>query len=573
MAGLFSDAGEQLGNSMQNLGHALIKGGLTIYDKLETAEETSQFNVGQTQLVNAMNQFDYQRSTKGATDFLNWQDQNTKAMDEWWATIEKTLSNQGAKNKLNAWLQEQKISRSRRIEEETIRARINTLGGQYEGIRKQTINDPGLDADAKVSKLTRLANQYVDIGAINPQAAQDHLFADAHALYKNGNLSAIMKQMEAQGTQAGFDWGNDPNSDYGQMLTPEERTANSEAAKRSREVSLALRQKQANVASNDSLTTVNEWVASDKIPDDAIARITGDASDPQTNLKFPSVLDGPDKVFDGSKQQQAALKLIENKTKALRGGGSAKPSTKQYLAAGALEQKIWARDSSYSIDKMDDDIDAALKRGDIVGSQYDHLLTLTLQAGNKDIAEVKSQLSKGLAHNDPVTGQAVGWYDSEVYSKIMSMTDDYIAAQHNAKGGSTIDAQKLHAYVDELTNKTMDAAISDYLNGQYVSPMKFLGIKFGEKLDNDKISSALAAFSSKDTYTTGQGKSVMGVLKADLGETLAKKGITGDLNVGNFNGTIYPALIAKDGIYGYFTEKGAAVIKKSTDGKTWQTIK
>ena len=127
------------------------------------------------------------------------------------------------------------------------------------------------------------------------------------------------------------------------------------------------------------------------------------------------------------------------------------------------------------------------------------------------------QLSKGLAHNDPVTGQPVGWYDSEVYGKIMSMTDDYIAAQHDTKGVSTIDAQKLHAYVDELTNKTMDAAISDYLNGQYVSPIKFLGISFGEKLDNDKISSALAAFSSKDTYTTGQGKSVMGVLKADLG--------------------------------------------------------
>jgi hypothetical protein len=136
-----------------------------------------------------------------------------------------------------------------------------------------------------------------------------------------------------------------------------------------------------------------------------------------------------------------------------------------------------------------------------------------------------------------------------------------------------LDAQKLHTYVDELTNKTMDAAIQDFLNGQYVSPTKFLGITLGEKVDPEKVASALSAFSSKDTYATGQGKSVMGVLKADLGEALAKKGITGNLSIGNLNGTIYPALVSGNKVYGYFTEKGTVVIKSSTDGKTWQTLK
>ena len=573
MAVLFQNAGEQLGAAEAGLGQTLFKGALTLYDKLDQAEQTSQFNVGQTQLTNAMNQFDYQRSTKGAADFLQWQDQNTKAMDEAWATIEKTIPNQGAKNQLNDWWQGQKESRSRRIESDIINARINQLGGQYDTLRKNEIDshDP---VELKVSNLTLWAQQYSDMGAVDARKAQDQLWVDAHALYKNGNLSAIQKKMEAEGTQAGFDWGNDPDSTYGQRLTPEDRAQNAEAAKRSREASLALQQKKATVTSNDSLTTVTQWVAEEKIPDDAIARITGKAQKPEDNLKFPSVMDGKDAVFDGSKQQQAALKMIEIKTKQLRGGsGSANPTTKQHLAYGALKEKIYARAKDYEIDDMVADINKALNSGDIVGTQYDKLLTLTGQAKNKDVAEVMGQLSKGLAHNDPVTGQPVGWYDSEVYSKIMSMTEDYIAAQHDAKGVSTIDSQKLHAYVDELTNKTMDQAIGDYLNGQYVSPIKFLGIKFGEKIDPDKVASALSAFSSKDTYATGQGKSIMGVLKADLGETLAKKGITGDLQVGNFNGTIYPALIAKDGIYGYFTEKGTAVIKKSTDGKTWQTLK
>ena len=146
-----------------------------------------------------MNQFDYDRSTKGANDFLNWQDQLTKAMDDDWTTVEKTLTSQGAKNQLHDWWQGQKIGRSKKIEEETIRARINVLGGQYDDLRKKTIVDSSMDVDSKVSKLTTLAQQYADMGAVGAKEAQDQLWVDAHGLYKNANLSAIMKQMEARG--------------------------------------------------------------------------------------------------------------------------------------------------------------------------------------------------------------------------------------------------------------------------------------------------------------------------------------------------------------------------------------
>ena len=106
MAGvLFQNAGEQKASAVAGLGQTVFKGAMTIYGKLDEAETISQFNVGQTQLQDAMNQFDYDRSTKGATDFLNWQDQNTKAMDDAWATVEKSLPNQGAKNQLNDWWQ------------------------------------------------------------------------------------------------------------------------------------------------------------------------------------------------------------------------------------------------------------------------------------------------------------------------------------------------------------------------------------------------------------------------------------------------------------------------------------
>jgi hypothetical protein len=315
MAVLFQGAGERLASEEQQLGQTLFKGALTIYDHLESAEETSQFNVGQTQLTNAMNQFDYERSTKGAGDFLQWQDQNTEAMDKAWATVEKTLPNQGAKNQLNDWWQGQKTARSKKIEDETIRARINVLGGQYDGLRKQTINDSSMDADSKVGKLTMLAQQYSDMGAVDAKRAQDQLWVDAHGLYKNANLSAITKKMDELGIQAGFDWGNDPNSDYGQMLTPEDRLNNAKAAEEARKQSLTLQSERAKNSAEANVTTVMSWVTDNKVPDDASARINGTAQKPEDNLKFESVMDGPKVVYSGEDQKQKAMGLLKARTK------------------------------------------------------------------------------------------------------------------------------------------------------------------------------------------------------------------------------------------------------------------
>ena len=260
------------------------------------------------------------------------------------------------------------------------------------------------------------------------------------------------------------------------------------------------------------------------------------------------------------------------------GRGAEKPTFPQLKTYGVLAEKIWGRAPEYGIDDMMKDVNKALDSHQITGAQYTKLLGYTGQAKNKDVSEAMGRLSKGLIHNDPVTGSTEGWYNSEVYEKLLGMTEDYIGSQHDDKGVSTIDAQKLTTYVDELTNKTMDAAISDYLNGAYTSPVKFI-FTFGEKPDPAKIATALSAFSTKDTAATTQGKATMNVLKIDLGEALAKKGIEGNLDVGeiksgSLKGTTYPAIITKEGaVYGYFVENGEAVIKKSTDGETWQTIK
>ena len=578
MPGLFSNAGEQLASSIENVGNAATRLGFTIYDKLNEAEAVSQFNVGQTNLQDQLNQADYARTTKGQGDFLEWGKQNEQAENDAWAQTEKLIKNPLAKKQLADWFQQQKIVRSKRVEDEIIGARINQLGGDFEYKRKRIINRPG-PVDAKVTDLTQLTSQYTGMGVLNDQKAQLGLADDVHKLYVNDHLSRTLKLMNTAGSEKAMMDMALPENHYG--ISQDEADKNIAAAQRSYDAVLNHKIKVAKTQSEDSLTEVSGWIASHDVPPDAASRILGKAD--KDNLKFGSVSDGPDILFDGSGEQQKALKMLELNDKDVRSEAekkaradtakSEKPTPIQFKTYGSLYEKIIGRDSTYGISDMASDITKAFASKGITGQQYQKLLSLTGQAKNKDVAEAMGQLSKGLAHMDPVTGQAVGWYDSEVYGKLQEMVEDYVAAQHDEKGTSTLDAQKLHTYVDELTNKTMDAAIEDFLNGQYVSPTKFLGITFGEKVDPEKVASALSAFSSKDTYATGQGKSVMGVLKADLGEALAKKGITGNLSIGNLNGTIYPALVSGNKVYGYFTEKGTAVIKSSTDGKTWQTLK
>ena len=72
MPGLFSYAGEQLASSIENVGNAATKLGFTIYDKLNEAEAVSQFNVGQTNLQDQLNQADYARKTKNRAIFCKF---------------------------------------------------------------------------------------------------------------------------------------------------------------------------------------------------------------------------------------------------------------------------------------------------------------------------------------------------------------------------------------------------------------------------------------------------------------------------------------------------------------------
>jgi len=571
MPGLFANAGEQLASSIENVGNAAAKLGFTIYDKLNEAEAISQFNTGQLSLQNQLNQADYARTTKGQEDFLNWGEQNEKAENDAWATTDKLVKNPLAKEHLSEWFQQQKIVRSKRVEDEIIGVRIGNLKGDFKTLRSQIIGDSSLPADQKIQRLSKLTDQYTGMGAIDPAVGQQRLEKDSHEIYSDDHLSRTLKLMNTAGSEKAMMDMALPENHYG--IAQDEADKNITAAQRSYDAVLNHKIKVAKTQSEDSLTEVSGWIASHDVPPDAASRILGKAD--KDNLKFGSVSDGPDILFDGSGEQQKALKMLElNDKYELRiTAKSEKPTPIQFKTYGSLYEKIIGRDSTYGISDMASDITKAFASKGITGQQYQKLLSLTGQAKNKDVAEAMGQLSKGVAHMDPVTGQAVGWYDSEVYGKLQEMVEDYVAAQHDEKGTSTLDAQKLHTYVDELTNKTMDAAIEDFLNGQYVSPTKFLGITFGEKIDPEKVASALSAFSSKDTYATGQGKSVMGVLKADLGEALAKKGITGNLSIGNLNGTIYPALVSGNKVYGYFTEKGTVVIKSSTDGKTWQTLK
>ena len=308
MPGLFSNAGEQLASSIENVGNAATKLGFTIYDKLNEAEAISQFNVGQTNLQDQLNQADYARKTKSQGDFLEWGKQNEQAENDAWAQTEKLIKNPLAKKQLADWFQQQKIVRSKRVEDEIIGARINQLGGDFEYKRKRIINRPG-PVDAKVTDLTQLTSQYTGMGVLNDQKAQLGLADDVHKLYVNDHLSKTQAMMNQLGTVKGAAWGYDPANSQG--IDDEERQRNVESAIRARKTILSIQATNAKEQADESLSSVRDWIAENNIPPDAINKIMGKAD--KDNLKFTTVNDGGDVVFDGEGKRQQALEAIEAK--------------------------------------------------------------------------------------------------------------------------------------------------------------------------------------------------------------------------------------------------------------------
>jgi hypothetical protein len=122
MAGLFSTAGQDLAASEENLGSTIFKAGMTIYDKLNEAEEAVQTQQGQLILSQAMNQFDSQIAQDPDTD--SYQQKWAKAKDDAWQLAEKSINNQGAKNALSDWWNQTSIQQSKKLENQTIQTRI-----------------------------------------------------------------------------------------------------------------------------------------------------------------------------------------------------------------------------------------------------------------------------------------------------------------------------------------------------------------------------------------------------------------------------------------------------------------
>jgi hypothetical protein len=303
MAGLFS--GASTGPALEELGASIGKLGMTIYGKLDEAEATSEYQSGQLRLEKMMNQFDQNLSQDPEYD--TWGDKNTKAMSDSWDLATKSVKNPKAFNALNEWWVGQKVSRDKAINNRIIGARIAKLSGALHTNIDETMTSDA-SVDQKKARIEGLGQAAVATNVADPGAWEDERARLFKTLDRNDLQSKGLDLMNKQGLEAGAEWMLDPQNS--QTLNEEERKTVTEAAAQSYNIVLGIKKKKADAENNNSLVTVNGWVASGKIPDDAVAKILGTAKD--GNLQW---VDLPDAGVNGSQQKDSALKLIRSTLK------------------------------------------------------------------------------------------------------------------------------------------------------------------------------------------------------------------------------------------------------------------
>ena len=581
MAGLFSGAGQDLAASEENLGQTLFKAGMTIYDKLNDAEMVSQFNVGQTQLTNAMNQFDYQRSTKGSSDFLNWQDQNTKAQDEAWSTIEKTLKNQGAKNQLHDWWQSQKIERSRKIEGEVIGARIDTLRGNSDSnvtsIRK--LNEP---YDVQMSKIGKQYDDDVRTGVRLPAEAAQLKVKEFHNIeYEDLKRKAVDNIIQSGGDiLSGLKYVNDNAGQYDYLNEDDAGKISDYAMKQGKLLVDAANAK--TKREDDALYNDSE----DKIIAQFAPKEPGDKPVPLFGLNEIDSLKWGNPV--ASKTNASSLtSLFERLSKESkgRGSGSAKRTAPQAIGFADWYQKI--NDGLTDEAQAKKELTADLTADKLTVPDYIKLRDMTSQETGplgKFKAEGVRMLKSGLIKPD-----GSGVYDEDVLGASMELLDGYITANKGTLKGNDI----VH-YAEELKDKKTAQAIDDAIKNQFTTQGLVSKIFNGEYNSKDMVqflSGIKNTDNPKGVYApNATDKTIRQMYEGanlHLMKQLANKNITDGTFVDNSDPGFseitkitggYPAMISKDGgtLYRIRSDKGKVLIEetkgKNDKGYVWTSV-
>jgi hypothetical protein len=281
---------------------------MTIYNKLDEAEATSEFQTGQLLLEKQMNAFDQNLATD--PNFDQWGDKNTKAMSDAWDQTAKALKNTKAFNALNEWWISQKISRDKVINDRVINARINKLSGAFHSNVDATMADD-MPVDQKKARLEALGSAAVATNVADPAAWEDERARLFKAIDKNDLLSRGLEQMNTQGEEAGTLWMLDPKNS--QNLSEEDRKSMSTAAAQSYKLVLAVKGKKADAGNKDNFDKALNWVLEDKIPEDAYSQIE--------KMNWQSV---PEAGVDGTAEKRAAYEMVKSAVeKAGHGGGKA----------------------------------------------------------------------------------------------------------------------------------------------------------------------------------------------------------------------------------------------------------
>lgn len=439
MADLFS--GASTGPALQDLGEAVGKLGMTIYGKLDEAERISQFNLGQTQLTNAMNQADYERSTRPADDFLNWQDEDLKKRDEAWQNIEKTLTNQGAKNQLNKWWQAEGVQQSRNIEQKVIAARINKIRANSDQA-VTNIRNTNAPYDQMEKDIAKVYDDDTQIGSRHPEESVQLKAQQFHNIeYEDLKRKAIDTIIKSGGDiEAGLKLVYDSSGQY-QNLNEDDVTKIASFT----EIQGKFLTTQANEKTKKEDDT--QYMSSaDKV-------ISGDLSpDGISKLEWKNPV--------ASKNNAASLTALYDKMHP-KSGGKPIPTKVQY------ENYIKQYDAMISgqneiVDDEKSIIDS-INKGELTGAQGQELIKVA-QMGpgspKQALTEANSVIKAGMLKPD-----GTGIYDAEEAQRLITMMNSFVT-----NSGNKIDRKAVYDESVRVSELAKDKVIGDALKNALQKP-------------------------------------------------------------------------------------------------------
>ena len=439
MAGLFS--GASTGPALEDLGASIGKLGMTIYGKLDEAERISQFNLGQTQLTNAMNKVDYERSQNPSSDFLTWQDDDIKKRDEAWQTIEKTLTNQGAKNQLNDWWQAEGIQRSRNLETKVIGARINQIRGNTDQAVSNVLKT-NAPYDVQEKDINKLYDDGVSIGAFHPEEAAILKAQHANKIeYEDLKRKAIDTIIKSGGDiEAGLKLVYDSSGQYQNLNEDDITKIASFTEVQGKFLTTQAREKAKKEDDTQYMSSADKVISGELSPD-GISKL---------EWKNPVA----------SKNNAASLIALYDKMHP-KSGGKPIPTKVQYQNYIKKYDEMISGQNEIADDEKS--IIDSINKGDLTGAQGQELIKVAQMgpgSSKQALTEANSVIKAGMMKPD-----GTGIYDAEEAQRLITMMNSFVV-----NSGNKIDRKMVYDEAVRVSELSKDKVIGDALQNALQKP-------------------------------------------------------------------------------------------------------